>query len=150
MSQKPVMEINEGDSVIVDVDSDGNVMGDLGEIVVATTRVETMLGDTAIHPEDKSIQFLEVANARGRGGSCLKVLSNDDSSFYGTRDSTDRSSAQPGSSRSVQPRQPIITLIPPVFRYFEIFLDRPLEDRHWRIDTPCTVLPFRNLRLTKP
>ncbi|KAK8571853.1 hypothetical protein V6N12_027923 [Hibiscus sabdariffa] len=52
MSQKPVMEINEGDSVIVDVDSDGN--GDLGEIVVATTRVETMLGDTAIHPEDKS------------------------------------------------------------------------------------------------
>ncbi|KAK8512732.1 hypothetical protein V6N12_030148 [Hibiscus sabdariffa] len=27
----------------------------------------------------------------------------------GTRDSADRSSAQPGSSRSVQPRQPIIT-----------------------------------------
>ncbi|KAK9015180.1 hypothetical protein V6N11_006297 [Hibiscus sabdariffa] len=34
--------------------------GDLGEIVVATTRVETMLGDTAvaIHPEDKRYRHL--------------------------------------------------------------------------------------------
>jgi valyl-tRNA synthetase len=32
----------------------------LGEIVVATTRIETMLGDTAIaiHPEDKRYQYL--------------------------------------------------------------------------------------------
>ncbi|CAI9098045.1 OLC1v1034597C1 [Oldenlandia corymbosa var. corymbosa] len=34
--------------------------GDLGEIIVATTRVETMLGDTAIaiHPDDKRYQHL--------------------------------------------------------------------------------------------
>ena len=34
--------------------------GELGEIVVATTRVETMLGDTAIaiHPEDKRYSHL--------------------------------------------------------------------------------------------
>lgn len=34
--------------------------GDLGEIVVATTRIETMLGDTAIaiHPEDKRYSHL--------------------------------------------------------------------------------------------
>ena len=34
--------------------------GDLGEIVVATTRVETMLGDTAvaIHPEDPKYMHL--------------------------------------------------------------------------------------------
>lgn len=34
--------------------------GDLGEIVVATTRLETMLGDTAIaiHPDDKRYSHL--------------------------------------------------------------------------------------------
>lgn len=34
--------------------------GDLGEIVVATTRIETMLGDTAIaiHPDDKRYKHL--------------------------------------------------------------------------------------------
>ncbi|KAK8671982.1 hypothetical protein V6N13_110360 [Hibiscus sabdariffa] len=56
---------------------------------------------------------------------CLFIATNRDAvthltdaqEWAGTRDSADRSSAQPGSSRSVQPRQPIITRS----QYFEIF-----------------------------
>lgn len=49
----------------------------LGEIVVATTRIETMLGDTAIaiHPEDKRYQHLHGRYAvHPFNGQKLKII----------------------------------------------------------------------------
>nr|POE89574.1 valine--trna ligase, mitochondrial 1 [Quercus suber] len=45
--------------------------GELGEIVVATTRVETMLGDTAIaiHPDDPSLGQVLLRKINSNGGS---------------------------------------------------------------------------------
>ncbi|KAK8602680.1 hypothetical protein V6N13_084887 [Hibiscus sabdariffa] len=56
----------------------------------------------------------------------------------GSRDSADRSSAQPGPSRSVAP-----TLTGP-----RIFLDKPPEDQHWRIGTSCIVPLFISAKMS--
>ncbi|KAK8527016.1 hypothetical protein V6N12_054244 [Hibiscus sabdariffa] len=62
----------------------------------------------------------------------------------GSRDSADRSSAQPGPSRSVQPLHPVApTLTGP-----RIFLDKPPEDQHWRIGTSCIVPLFISAKMS--